>query len=115
MASSPSARHSDGPGHTHDLKTSNILKKPTKVTQFVEAEASKGYRAPAIKGAALEHFKDSQLGIEFLQYSTILNAQHKMHGGLDIPFIGADDLGEDLKESLEWKTTGPKTSKSPSI
>jgi hypothetical protein len=25
-----------------------------------------------------------------------------VRGGLDVPFIGADDLVEDLKESLEW-------------
>ena len=52
--------HPDGPNHTHDLKASDILKRPTEVTQFIEAEAMKGYRAPAIKGAATDHFKDRQ-------------------------------------------------------
>src|SRR5215472_8930809 len=31
--------HADGPNHTHDLKTSDLRKRPSEVTEFIEAEA----------------------------------------------------------------------------
>ena len=70
--------HLDGPNHAHSLKESDILKRPSEVVQFIEAEAAKGYRAPAIKGAAVDHFDDRQIGVEFLPYSNVLNLQHKV-------------------------------------
>jgi hypothetical protein len=33
--------HPDGRNHTHDLRASDIVKKPSEVTQFIVAEASK--------------------------------------------------------------------------
>ena len=44
--------HTDGPNHTHDMRASDIIKKPSEVTEFIAAETSKGYRAPAVKEAA---------------------------------------------------------------
>lgn len=94
--------HPNGPNHTHDLKTSDILKNPGRITQFIQEEAAKGYSAPAIKVATAEHFNDRQIGIEFLNSKGVLNIQRKVHGGLEAPFIGAGDVLQDLKESLEW-------------
>jgi MULE transposase domain len=94
--------HPHGPNHTHGLKDSDIRKKSTEITEFIEEEAIKGYRAPAIKDAAMDHFDNKQIGIEFLQLESILNAQHKVRGGLNAPFIGVESLQEDLKESVEW-------------
>ena len=34
--------------------------------------------------------------------TAVLNAQRKVHGGLDAPFVGVNDLEEDLKNTLEW-------------
>ena len=81
-----------------------ICKKPIKINQFIKEEASKRYHAPAIKEAMLDHFNEKQMGAEFLQLESVLNAQHKVRGGLNAPFIGSGDFIEDLKESLEWLT-----------
>jgi len=51
---------------------------------------------------AADHFAERQISIEFLQLKTVLNAHQKKRGGLDAPFIGADNLEEDLKESVDW-------------
>src|SRR5947209_10790159 len=67
--------HQDGPNHTHDLKTSDVLKKPSEVIDFIKVEASKGYRAPAIKEAAAGHFSDKQIGADFLQSKSVINTQ----------------------------------------
>jgi len=91
-----------GPNHTHDLKASDIIKKPSEVVQFIEAEATKGYRAPAIKGAAADHFSERQIGVEFLQLENVLYRQHKVRGGLNAPYVGAVNIVDDLRESLEW-------------
>ncbi len=102
--------HPDGPDHTHELTANDLLKKPAEITEFVMAEATKGYRAPAIKEAAQDHFKDRQLGEAFLQLESVLNIQHKVRGGLNVPFVGAGNLAEDLGESFEWlKSKGYQT------
>lgn len=110
--------HPDGPDHTHDLKTSDILKKPSVVQEFIEEEAIKGYRAPAIKKAALDHFSEQQISIEFLQLESVLNAQHKVRGGLDAPFIGIDILEQAWKNpsnGSSQKTTRQKDLRSQNI
>lgn len=94
--------HTDGPDHTHDLKACDLLKAPSAVVNFVEDEVKKGYRAPAVKDATIEEFKDKQLGIEYIRLKNVLNIQHKIRGGLDAPFIGDIELEKDLKESMEW-------------
>jgi len=75
--------HADGPDHTHNLRASDILKRH-QVAQFIEAEASKGYRALAIKGLLPTTSKTSSSVLSF--------SSQKVHG---VPFIGADDLVED--------------------
>jgi hypothetical protein len=92
----------DGPDHTHDLVASDVRKAPTAIISFVEQEAHKGYRAPAIKDAANDRFKDKASGVEYLPLKTVINAQRKVRGGLNAPFIGANDLEVDLKDSFEW-------------
>src|SRR3954468_2934907 len=84
--------HTDGPNHTHDLKMSDIRKAPGMVVGVVEQEVKKGYRPPAVKEATIEEFKDKQIGIEYLQTEKVLNAQHKVRGGLNVPFIGLTPL-----------------------
>jgi hypothetical protein len=81
--------HSNGPNHAHDLRASDILKRPTEVVEYIEAVAAKGYHVPAIKGAANEHFKDRRLSIEL---STVLNVQHKVRGGMDVPSLALEIL-----------------------
>jgi MULE transposase domain len=94
--------HADGPNHTHDLKTSDLRKRPSEVTEFIEAEAAKGYRPPAVKSVAEQHFDGKQIGVEFLQLESVRHAQSKTRGRLNTSFIGADNLEEDLKKSVEW-------------
>ena len=53
--------HADGPNHTHDLKASDLRKRPTEVTEFIEAEAAKAYRPPVIKNVAEQHFGGKQI------------------------------------------------------
>ena len=50
----------------------------------------------------IEHFAEKQIGVEFLQLESVLNAQHKVRRLLNAPLIGADILEENLKESVEW-------------
>lgn len=94
--------HPDGPDHTHDLRASDMIKRPSEMIEFVKEEATKGYRAPAIQGATFNRFNEKEMGVEFLQLQTVLNVQHKVRGGLDVPFIGPLKLAEDIKSSLEW-------------
>ena len=94
--------HPDGPNHTHDLKANDIIKRPSKLITFIEDEAKKGYHAPAIKEAAINQFKDQEVGTGFLQLEAVLNAQHKVHGGLNIPYIGATSLDDDIDQALKW-------------
>ena len=99
---------------THDLKASDLRKRPTEVTEFIETEAAKGYRPPAIKNVAEQHFGGKQIGVEFLQLESVRHAQSKTREGLNAPFIGADNLEEDIKESVEWLKS-KDYSKSPNI
>ena len=92
----------DGPDHTHDLKASDSQKAPSTIISFIKDEAKKRYQAPAIKEAAQEKFKNEEIGIKYLPLKTVLNTQQKVHGGLNVPFIGAVNLIEDLKESQDW-------------
>ena len=39
-----------------------------------------------------------ELVIEYLRLSAVLNVQDKVHGVLDVVFIGADDLQDDTKD-----------------
>lgn len=94
--------HPGGPNHTHDLKASDLIKRPSKLTDFLEEEAKKGYSAPAIKEAAIDQFKDQEMGTGFLKLESVLNAQHKVRGGLNAPYIGAINLEEDINQSLKW-------------
>ena len=94
--------HPDGPNHTHDLKANDIIKWPSKLITFIKDEAKKGYRAPAIKEAAINQFKDQEVGTGFLQLEAVLNAQHKVRGGLNIPYIGATSLDDDIDQALKW-------------
>ena len=48
--------HADGPNHTHDLKASDLRKRPTEATEFIEA--AKGYRSSAIKNVRVRHEED---------------------------------------------------------
>jgi len=90
------------PDHTHDIKASDILKVPSTVVNFVETEAYKGYRAPAIKNVTQDQFKDKEVGVQYLSFKSVINTQRKVRGGLDAPFIGVSGLEEDVKDSLEW-------------
>ena len=92
----------DGPDHTHNLKAIDSWKAPSTIISFIKDEAKKRYQALAIKEAAQEKFKNKEIGIEYLPLKTVLNTQQKVHGGLDVPFIGAVNLIEDLKESQDW-------------
>jgi len=92
----------DSPDHTHDLKASDVLKAPSSVIDFVETESYKGYRAPAVRKATQDQFNDKEVGVQYLSFKTVLNAQRKVHGGLDAPFVSVNDLEEDLKNTLEW-------------
>src|SRR5947209_20383640 len=50
--------HADDPNDTHHLKASDLRKRPTEVIEFIEIEAAKCYRPPAI---AEQHFGGSRL------------------------------------------------------
>lgn len=92
----------DGPNHSHDLVASDIRKTSTEIIGFIKEEAHKGYRAPAIKEATNNRFKESTSGVEYLLPKTVLNAQRKVSGALDAPFVGSSTLEIDVKESLKW-------------
>src|SRR5947209_16698200 len=70
----------DSPDHTHDLKASDALKAQSSVIDFVETEAYKGYRAPAVRKATQDQFNDKEVGVQYLSFKTVLNAQRKVHG-----------------------------------
>src|SRR5271169_1661369 len=35
----------------------------------------------------------------------VFNIQHKVQGGLNVPFISSENLSEDLKIALDWLTS----------
>lgn len=95
--------HGDNaPDHTHDLEASDIRKMPSIVLDFVKTEVEKGYRAPAVKEAAINTFKDQYVGVEYLPTKIVLNTQRNLQGGLNVPFIGVEDLEIDIKDAIEW-------------
>ncbi|RUS12481.1 hypothetical protein BC937DRAFT_87774 [Endogone sp. FLAS-F59071] len=65
-------------------------------------EVEKGYRAPAVKEAAINTFKDQNVGVEYLPTKIVLNTQRNIQGGLNIPFIGVGNLEIDVKDAIEW-------------
>ena len=94
--------HPDGPNHTHDINASDIRKTPSAIVGFVETEATKGYRATAIRDAAMKEFEEKAVGVEFMKTKQVHNLQRKVHGGLDVPFIGENSVSADLKSTMEW-------------
>ena len=81
--------HADSPNHTHDLRTSDIRKRPTEITEFVEAEAAKGYQAPTIKRVAQNTLPRGRLASNWRTFSYV-------RGDANAHFISAEHLEEKI-------------------
>ena len=49
---------------------------------------------------SVELLKETEVGGEFLRSNAVMHGQRKVRGGLDVPFIEANDLNDDVRESL---------------